>query len=63
MKDDLKGIGTSGPAGRGNRSTSPSRAARSLAGPAPAKKAAPKKTAPKKTAAKATAVTEPPPPE
>lgn len=33
MKDDLKGIGTSGPAGRGNRSTSPSRAARSLAGP------------------------------
>jgi len=33
VKDDLKGIGTSGPAGRGNGSTSPSRAARSLAGP------------------------------
>ncbi|WP_313409151.1 1-acyl-sn-glycerol-3-phosphate acyltransferase [Aeromicrobium sp.] len=33
MKDDLKGIGTSGAAGRGNKSTSPSRAARSLAGP------------------------------
>lgn len=34
MNDDLKGIGTSGRAGRGNKSTSPSRAARSLAGSA-----------------------------
>lgn len=59
MKDDLKGIGTSGQAGRGNRATSPSKAARSLAGPA--KPAAPKKRAtaakpaaaePKKAAAK-----------
>lgn len=48
MKDNLKGIGTSGPAGRGNGSTSPSRAARSLAGPA-AKKATPKKVAAKKS--------------
>ncbi len=50
MKDDLKGIGTSGEAGRGSKATSPSRAARSLAGPA---KPAPKKAAPKKTAKKA----------
>lgn len=32
MKDSLHSIGTAGPAGRGNRSTSPSAAARSLAG-------------------------------
>lgn len=50
MKDDLKGIGTSGRPGRGNGSTSPSRAARSLAGPA-AKKATGKPAA--KKAAKA----------
>ncbi|GAA2081872.1 acyltransferase family protein [Aeromicrobium tamlense] len=46
MKDDLKGIGTSGRPGRGNGSTSPSRAARSLAGPA-AKKATGKSAAKK----------------
>jgi len=59
VKDDLKGIGTSGEAGRGSRATSPSKAARSLAGPA--KKAAPKKATAKvaatepSTATKATA--------
>ena len=45
VKDDLRSIGHSGEAGRGNRSTSPSSAARSLAGPAKAKPAA-KKSAP-----------------
>ena len=50
MKDDLKGIGTSGEVGRGSRAASPSKAARSLAGPA--KKAAPKKATAKTAAAK-----------
>lgn len=47
MKDDLQGIGTSGPAGRGSGS-SPSKAARSLAGSA-AKKSTPRKSAPEKS--------------
>ena len=38
MNDDRRTIGYSGPAGRGNRSTSPSSAARSLAGDKRSKK-------------------------
>lgn len=58
MKDDLKGIGTSGRAGRGNGSTSPSRAARTLAGPA-AKRATPKAPAKKAAAKRAGSGTKP----
>ena len=50
MNDDRRTIGTSGTAGRGNRSTPPSAAARSLAGA---------KAAPKKPVTKAKAVTKP----
>lgn len=66
-EDDRKNIGTSGTPGRGNRSTSPSAAARALGGAQPAKrpvtkakKAAPppvKKVAAKKTAGGPTAKT------
>lgn len=67
MNDDRKTIGSGGTPGRGNRQTSPSTAARSLAGGAAAPKrpvtkkpaadepVAAKKAAPKKTAAKSTA--------
>jgi len=53
MVDERKQIGSGGQAGRGNRQVSPSSAARSLAGPAAAKKpkAAAKKAAPAKRAA------------
>jgi 1-acyl-sn-glycerol-3-phosphate acyltransferase len=50
VNDDRRTIGTSGTAGRGNRSTPPSAAARSLAGA---------KAAPKKPVTKAKAVTKP----
>lgn len=56
MTDDRKTIGSAGKAGRGNRQTSPSAAARALAGAPPAKKPVTKKPvaepAAKKTAAK-----------
>ena len=38
MTDERKTIGSAGKAGRGNRQTSPSAAARALAGSPPAKK-------------------------
>ena len=78
MTDDRKTIGSGGKAGRGNRQTSPSAAARALAGAPPAKKPVAKKQvaeptakksaaktakpAAKKTAAKKAAPAAPPPP-
>jgi 1-acyl-sn-glycerol-3-phosphate acyltransferase len=55
VNDERKTIGSGGTPGRGNRQTSPSAAARSLAGGAPAKKATPKKATPKKATAAASA--------
>ncbi|MGA8987912.1 1-acyl-sn-glycerol-3-phosphate acyltransferase [Aeromicrobium sp.] len=60
MTDERKSIGSGGKAGRGNRETSPSAAARSLAGPATARKpvvkakpaAEPEQTPPKKATVK-----------
>ncbi|VXC35268.1 lysophospholipid acyltransferase family protein [Aeromicrobium sp. 9AM] len=64
MSDERKTIGSGGKAGRGNRQTSPSAAARALAGaPAarkPVAKAKPKVTEPKPAATKAPAKKSPP---
>ena len=48
MNDERRTIGSAGKPGRGNRETSPSAAARSLAGGSPATKAVAKKPVPKK---------------
>ncbi|MCW2841717.1 MAG: glycerol acyltransferase, partial [Aeromicrobium sp.] len=50
MTDDRKTIGSGGKPGRGNRATSPSAAARSLAGGAPARKPAAKAKNPSRPA-------------
>jgi 1-acyl-sn-glycerol-3-phosphate acyltransferase len=52
MTDERKTIGSAGKAGRGNRQTSPSAAARALAGAPPAKKPVPKVKHPSEQAAK-----------
>lgn len=57
MTDDRKTIGSGGKAGRGNRQTSPSAAARALAGAPPAKKPVAKKQVPEPTAKKSAAKT------